>query len=257
MQNHLQIITLALGILALVGCGSKDTVNSEDVNEDRIYRQYTIRQYDDPSKNESLQYTAQFRVGGDTGTTVRLSAPSHIKSNDRVLSLSDGDTQFVNFSGTYYYDRLRSGPIQHRFMWTRRDGQIFENILQTPEKLTVISPTPGEVFKLGQTDFRVIWQFDEVLQPQETITILLEGTGYDGSHFSASAERFGGTEHVFSKNDLKDFRPGSCQITVTRRRIREISNGSVDIGGRAIEERISVPVGVVLQDSRSESMGVQ
>ena len=61
-------------------CASSEIADSGDVNQDAIYHYYAVS-YDADQGNDYI-VEAQFRFGGDKGTTLRLTDPSKVYVND-------------------------------------------------------------------------------------------------------------------------------------------------------------------------------
>jgi len=74
--------SLILVCMLLSSAGCLDTVDSEDVNPRAIYQSYHV-DYDEKTNETDL--FATFRVGGSTGTTVRLNSPSELRVNGRRI----------------------------------------------------------------------------------------------------------------------------------------------------------------------------
>jgi len=88
-----KILAICVGLSALMNAAcSVDTVGSSQINAQSIHENYSITY--DADKNTTEAW-AQFRVGGSTGTTVELEAPSRVSANNVPMAKT-------NFLGTYY-----------------------------------------------------------------------------------------------------------------------------------------------------------
>ncbi len=119
---------LGFAVLAgLTGCGSVDTINSDEVDSNVIWGRYGITHY---SETQVIDFSAQFRVGGSTGTTVRLAAPSRVRVAGSEMEVFDGDASRVNLVGTFYSHSITAPseiPEDYTFYWTRDDERQVEN----------------------------------------------------------------------------------------------------------------------------------
>lgn len=222
---------LAVSVIAstLLGCGSNDTMDSEDVNENRIHRNYRLS-WDADSRE--LAATAQFRAGGASGTTVRLTAPSEVRFDDVPMNVVDGDRQVANLSGTWYrrssYVDTTTGP--YRIHWQRRDGRIFENVLELPQGFELVEPEANAQLTPGQP-----WRFvlgGASLAADVELSVSVESRAQGGSSSIVSGRAFGASTLVVSSGETQRIAPGRASVTVRLSQGRAIQNGTDDLGGR-------------------------
>jgi len=136
-MNKSLLFVIAI-LAATPACKSKDTIDSEDVNEAKIHRTYSVK-FSAISGN--LDLTAEFRVGGDTGTTVKLSDPAKVTVDGQTMEVATSD-----ISGTYYYWRSKPAApaASYKFTWTRGDGKVVDDVVNSIALATVSSPADGE-----------------------------------------------------------------------------------------------------------------
>jgi hypothetical protein len=129
-------------------CGSKDTIDDSDVNEEKLHGRYEAHFDANTSK---LTFYVQLRLGGSTGTTVRLSDQSRLKVGDDTMAVVDGDEIPLNFSGTYYRLEYSTSVIQPQYSikWTRTTGETFENLIRIPAAVSLSSPSAGFAHTTG------------------------------------------------------------------------------------------------------------
>lgn len=119
LMNVLSAVLMVSG--SLVGC-SNATVDSQEVKPQSI-RQSAEVTYDESTDRTS--YWAQFRVGDGTGTTVRLTPPSEIKSNNVRLNAQHGWLE-----GTYY-SYSRNGLIpEATFVYVDDNQKVYTNQIE-------------------------------------------------------------------------------------------------------------------------------
>lgn len=143
---------LVIVAILLVGCGSTKTINSTDVKESVIYRDYYASF--DAEKGVTYLY-AQFRVGGGDGTTVRLQSPSAIKVDGRPLDLVDGEIDgkgSILSHGTFYRARLHNRDMEksHVFTWVKNDGSEEKVTLAMPQPLKLSRPKENQTVELAK-----------------------------------------------------------------------------------------------------------
>lgn len=231
---------LALSI-ALTSCGrSTDTVDSNDVNEDRVHRTFTAV-YKETTKE--LHLYAQFRLGGPTGTTVRLSDGTNVSVNDQRLSEHDGDKVLFPIEGTFYDAVIGNATPEreYKYRWTRRDGKVFETIIDLkPGPLTLELAPRQQISK--SKPFRVK-ALSAALDSSETLTFIIEGTTADYNRRSIQSSELRSLEHSFQQSETNQFYR-DASVYARRSLTRPTSNDDKDIGGTITTQRCSDQVGV-------------
>ena len=119
------------GLLAVTAC-SIDTINDSDADERTFYQTYGVYYNEADS---SIMYTAKFRVGGNTGTTVRLTPPASVKVGSKNLEVE-------TILGTWHVLReqkeTKSLKADYTFTWTQRDGTQIRNTVPMAEPVSRI-----------------------------------------------------------------------------------------------------------------------
>jgi len=132
LKKHSYLIVL---LLLTFGCRSCDTVESTKIAQSEIYQDYNIE-----ASPGSTVVSATFRVGGGTGTTVDLDAPSRVDHNGKEMT-ENSRTMLV---GTYY--SFSSGDFvgHHEFTYTNGEGRLFKNVIDLePIQPILVPPTIG------------------------------------------------------------------------------------------------------------------
>lgn len=214
---------IVLGLLlAVPACWSIDSIDSEDVNEDALWGEYSVG-FD--SDDGELRFYAQFRVGGSTGTTVRLSDPSQVTANGSVMQLFDGDEAWLNLEGSYYY--LEEGAAvpegSYEFVWTRLDGSTYTNVVQMADSIGILAPMDGET--ISKTEGITV-EFDGAVGTNESVSCWLSGNGSAQTEWVTS-----GNTCVFTAAELEDLDPGDASLWVRRRLEGDIQDGHPEEGG--------------------------
>ena len=166
--NH--TITAALLSLGLNACGSKDTIDDTDINEEKLYGRYEGH-YD--ANTSKLSFYVQLRLGGSTGTTVRLSDQSQLKVGDDSMSVVDGDNIPLNLSGTYYRLEYTTATVlpEYTVKWTRTNGTVYENKIRIPKIVSLSAPAASFAHPTG-TSFPFI-AASEPLNANDSLTCIL------------------------------------------------------------------------------------
>lgn len=144
LQKYLPIFLVFF--FAVLGCASTETIESTKVAPSEIYQDYAIR-----GSKTGTNTTVTFRVGGSTGSTVDLDAPSKISHNGKEMNESK-----PNFlKGTDYDDSANEFISEHNFAFTDASGRVWENdislqALEITSQNLVISKASGAAMTLSR-----------------------------------------------------------------------------------------------------------
>ena len=118
-KKLLKLFLFTLGVLFFTGgaCPSNDTTASNKVAQSEIYQSYTVKE-----SGQNYEVTAFFRVGGSTGTTLALIAPSKVTFNGQLMQ-----EQKNTSSGTFYTINVPSNTPNGTFAFTDRAGKTYSN----------------------------------------------------------------------------------------------------------------------------------
>lgn len=193
-------------MLTLAGCMSNDTIDDVDVNQEKLFGHYCASFN---ANTNDLNVWAQLRVGGNTGTTVRL-LEGHISVDGYEMSEHYGDEEWFNLQGTYYYLK-RSLPEftdVHAVNWDRSDGDRITNQIQIPGPAHIVSPAADSI--LSRDGFVI--RFDGIrLDGSAKAKVILEITEPFGHHGRRTISKSitAGNEFVFTRTDLAGIAGGS------------------------------------------------
>lgn len=140
LQKYLPVFLVFL--FGVLGCASTDTVESTKVSPSEIYQSYMIR-----GSKTGTTVNATFRVGGATGSTVDLDAPSKIEHNGKEMNESKPGI----LKGTDYNDPANQFVSQHKFKFTDASGKAWENEISlealelTNQNLTISKASGGTI----------------------------------------------------------------------------------------------------------------
>lgn len=195
--------------------GSTETIDSTEVEQDEIHGTYRVT-FD--AARQSLRASAQFRVGGSTGTTVRLQSPSEVLFDDDGMTLRDGDEALINLVGTYYsLERSVPSPdAWYAYEYTDGDGRTWVNTIEVAERIAITSPSVG--FEQSRSEDLVI-EFDPpVGDGDESVSCWIFGPDSDDEDDdSAASERVtSGSTCIFTRSELSSFVDGSGHLEVRR-----------------------------------------
>lgn len=223
-------------LLLLSGCVSNETVDDTDINPDVIWGRYAAH-YSEESSQLSLH--AVFRVGGSTGTSIRLTGDAQVTVDGERLDEFDGDEALINIIGTYYgLNRNNVSPEdRYTFVWTRSDGEQFTQIVNQVGGLQVVSPAAGE--QIGNTQSLTV-KLDGSLGAGERGEVTLSSeTGV------ISAEISGDTA-VFPASDFAFLEPGNVQLQVRTEQSEATTTGHPEEGGERLSSFTSSPIALSL-----------
>lgn len=235
-------LALLAALVVTTGC-SNDTVDDIDVNQDKLYGRYQAH-FDDGAK--SVRFYAQLRLGGPTGTTIRLTEPGSMEVDGQTMNLRDGDEALLNISGSYY--RLDSSSDaaapKYTFTWNRSDGQSFVNELTMPEGFVIDSPPMGAAHGGGDL---VVTLSGPSLQAGEDfwVTVTAQANAGEGQKQSLGDGITAGAQVIFPADEVAQLPSGELVIAARRGKRAPVQAGHDEEGGelwstwRATEVRIT------------------
>jgi hypothetical protein len=226
----------------LSACGSTDTIDSGDVNNDKIYQSYSVSYLED-SKN--LTFEAQFRVGGKTGTTVRLVSPSTVTVNGNVMIYHDGSESVIDTTGSYYKSSAAKPDVAayHTFAWTNAAGEVLTNILEEPKPIGVKSPAANSSHSIAE-DLTVSFSGDPI-KPNEWATVSIIGA--TEPNVVIPAKSITDTMSVsFTAEELKGLQAGIAKIQVSRWSEGDLQSCNPDVGGKRYSSWTAKDISIVI-----------
>lgn len=233
--------SLLSAILLTTACGSTDTVKSTDVKETQFCRQYSLS-YD--AGSQELRRSAQFRVGGVSGTTIELTEPSKVAvmNSERPLE----KTNSVVFTGTYYSltDVTASPKSSETFVWTRQNASTTNDDLSLPQPAIANVKPDTAISKSSGYDISV--NIDSAGSDDRIVASLIsadQNTTEGISHVLVASTTSGHIIHL-SLDDLKKFAQGPAKLVVKHERTRRVSESSQDLGIYITETYTSTPISV-------------
>ena len=228
--------------LTAVGC-SVDTADDTDVNEDKLHGKYQVHYYEG---DRNLQYYAQLRLGGPTGTTIRLTQGS-MSVEGQSMRVVDGDANPINLAGTYYVLLQSSDDPgeSHTFTWTRSDGSTYENTITSVPAFTVTAPAAGASH--GEGDLKIIVEGPALGAGQHyQVSLFAENDAGEGQDGLLVERTEAGNEVIFPADDIARLPPGGVEVRVRRTHTEAPQAGHDDEGGELISSRVAQPFTIVV-----------
>lgn len=195
---------VGIGFLALAffgGC-SVDTVGSHEVQPHAIHQNFWLSYGEETN---STEFSATFRVGGPTGTTVKLVAPAELQVDGNAVESS-------TFLGTHYRKSIAKSYKQSATIyWLDANKKGYTNVL-TIHPVAIPAQLPA--VRLGS---------------EYTIAVSAPSFG-PGDQISATISQRQGTEATFSSSYAYDekrgvvifrydevarLKPGKAKVSVT------------------------------------------
>jgi hypothetical protein len=195
-----------MAVAMLNAACSMDTVSSKDVKADAIHQVYSLS-YSEESNSTNM--SAQFRVGGWSGTTVSLDDPSSLKINGRV----PGKSTVLGTS----YDLDQGGFIPSAtFEYKSEDGKTLVNSIAIDRVQLLKADSTVSAQRLYAIDLSA-----PNLQSNESVrvTITQESRQSDGSTKWASAD--GSYDRArqkafFQPSELNKLSNGPAKLSISR-----------------------------------------
>ncbi len=131
-------------MVAISRCTSSEIGNSKDVNPETIYTSYNISYKEG---DESVNCRAQFRFGGNKGTTLVLNTPAQVSLDEQQLKIDSNKVE-----GAYYFKSLPIAGFsgKHFLDFTDINKKIYkEAFVFTPFRLK--STIPATISKQALT----------------------------------------------------------------------------------------------------------
>jgi len=230
------------------GCWSTDTVDQRDVNAKTIHRSYSVK-FSEAESN--LDLAAQFRVGGATGTTVRLESADGIKVEEEPLELFDGEESSFNLTGTFYSKRTKVEKPEslYAFKWQVDGDQSITDVIAMPEKIAVTLPTADA--QIGkQANLTVTFSGSELADHETVTAYVVSKVGQDDKSKEqdsiATASVKAGEALVINAEALQKLPLGAAQIRVERTKSDSRKENKIDGGASRRSTYESAPVNVTI-----------
>lgn len=106
-------------ITGLFACNSNEIGESRDVNQDKIYMDYSIAYTEG---DEQVNLTFQYRFAGAAGTTLVLNAPSQVKLDGEVLKVDSSKSRGAFYEVNKNYSRFLG---KHHIEFTDVNGKQY------------------------------------------------------------------------------------------------------------------------------------
>ena len=188
---------LILVVLLFSSCASTEVADSKNVSQDQIHM-YFESSYNANTKTASAK--GQFRFGGNSGTTLKLSSPSIFTYNQQGVPGSK-----TLFSGYSYYTTYPNYDYkgENNFKFVDSDGKEYNNTLSLAENS--ISATP---FTIGEDG---IVKVDGTIEAGATSKIEVKN---DSSRFTYTVQ---GHQATIPSQHLDSLQHGTIQFFKTRK----------------------------------------
>ena len=224
----------------LSGCGSTDTIDSGDVNNDKIYQSHSVHYLED---SNNLTFEAQFRVGGKTGTTVRLVSPSTVTVNGNAMVYYDGGV--IDTTGSYYISSAAKPDVAayYTFAWTNAAGGVLTNILEEPKPIGVKSPAANSSHSIAEA-LTVSFSGDPI-KNNEWATVSINGA--TEPNYDIPVKSITDTMSVsFTAEELKGLQAGIAKIQVSRWSSGDLQSCNPDVGGKKHSSWTAKDISIVI-----------
>ncbi|MEE8130841.1 MAG: hypothetical protein V3T48_11150 [Vicinamibacterales bacterium] len=230
-------------VVLLGGCMSIDTIESSEISASRLHGVYTAT-YEQADR--TLTLGAEFRVGGRTGTTVRLVPPAQITVDGQHMR------EYKALGTHYSLERRISAsdlPYEVVFVWTRADGEAFTNRVELPSSARIVEPAPRSAHSRLEDLIIVFADYTPVRGEKITVKIKGRRAAAEGvrSHSVRQTYPASGRVRVLT-DELRGFMAGSATVSVTRHITRSDASGHDVDGGRLVATYEAQPIEIGLTD---------
>lgn len=241
-----------LGLAVVAGCGSNDTVDVEDVNEDTIYQRISV---DYTASSKDVDIYVQLRVGGSTGTTVAIQDDQALLVNNMKMEETDGRESSINLSGTSYglASTADSTNSNYRIIWNRKDGQQVATDVRLAPAYEFAEDVQSKAFSISEPlTFAMKTEKDDSRRKDNTkysyrCTLTTpDGNAPEGFQSRMSSSNASASSCEFSVADLMEFPLGeavlSSRLVATSKegQIKNMTGRSISRTYMSAEKRITL-----------------
>lgn len=198
--NFTTIAAMLMVVAIFVSCSSSEIAESKDVNQKTIYQTYSVSY--DASAKDTYYVWAQFRFGGNKGTTLKLSEPSNVTVNGTKM-----DERQSDFYGCSYETSISS---TNKFTFTFTDTEKIKYI----NSISVNSVKPKEIKSFNvDKDFVLYWKGSK-LEKNEQMTAYIEDS--EGNRAEVNTDIIGTDYVILKPEDMQFLVAGNGQIYFVR-----------------------------------------
>ncbi len=232
MHNQKPVLAgLLLIITGLFACNSNEIGESKDVNQDKIYMDYSISYYEG---DDQVTLNFQYRFAGPAGTTLVLNNPSQVKLDGEILKPDSS-----KYGGAFYtinknYNRFLG---KHSIQFTDINGKYFENSFEFAPFRLVNLPATADRNK----DLVVSYNING-LNAADDIEITSVDTDSSFRYHQTGAN----TSATIPASDLKRQKHGDVSFETTFYRTIPLSQTTSEGGSLRLTYRLN-PVKIKLQ----------
>jgi len=181
-------------------CASSEIADSGDVNQDAIYHYYAVTY--DANSSKSYDVEAQFRFGGNKGTTLRLTDHSKVYVNGNEMKEESNVLR-----GCFYTLSLDDGnEFEFKFVDTEEKEYINKCKIYSAELKNV-----DDI--IADLDYEVKW-IGLPLASNESMVCTIEDN--EGNIATGGSDIVGSQSVNIDKDDMETLMAGNAEIYLTR-----------------------------------------
>lgn len=209
--NHIVAVCIFIQAFS-TACKREETI---DVNQDKIYTEYELFY----NRSELVTYVrAKFKHKRSSGNTLKLSPPSFVSFNSRLLSFNASTQQYETI-----YDSLVSVGV---FNWQDNDGRYFTNPISI-NSIKLLAPDTLD----RNSDQVLVWE-GEPISINESI-ILFIGSNLTQSYQYITYDDINSKSIILKKETLSQFPEGELLLNLQRTYTPRLME-TTDAGGKII-----------------------
>ncbi len=227
---------LLLIFASFMACVSNEIAESKDVNQKKIYQFYSVIYNSDESNEYAI--IAQFRFGGNSGTTLKLSPPSEVSVNNSKMEYEDN-----YFKGAFYSTQIKNTNV-FNFEFIDLDNTIYKN------SFVLNSVETTKIDTLFTEQSQTISWIGTQLTKHETMSITIEGN--EDKIISVSTDVIGSNNITLNIDDMKVLVGGNAQYYFTRSYSNSLSQDG-EVGGNIAMEYNSSKSPLVIVNNKIEN----
>lgn len=213
LRNTMKMKIFTIASLAIVlGLSSCRRESSSDVNQDRIYQEYSV-EYDDEKQETEIR--AFYRLGDANGTRLELEPPSKVELDGYEM---DWQNSWATYKAEFDYYKSY-GTLS----FTNNDGVVFNNYYS----FNIATNVPYNLSSITKgSSYRFYWD-GPALGSNETITVKIEGIG---ESVQVNESSYGATSVNFSQSKISQISEGDARISLVRTKKANLQS-TTNVGG--------------------------
>lgn len=253
IRSVARLYPVALAVVC--ACGSVDTVSDRDLSpeaaegtrpdgmDSKVYGSYVVTV---DGKSQNYEAHATLRVGGATGTGIKLTAPNRIELDGVAMGLQDTSSNSIKiYPSSYWLSKPAAAAAPTAVFKWFQGSKVFTNTMKLAE---VVSTSVADNFNVPRDRDFVIPFTGPALQNGERVVVRIwsESRNHPDEAEPSSPGSWrqvvmSGQEARMSASEVNAFDRGAATLSISRELESSVTQGH-GAGGRMQSSYLGVPV---------------